>query len=26
VRVLGRRCSVGWDGIRLGGRVEAGVG
>ncbi|HSG07761.1 MAG TPA: DNA/RNA nuclease SfsA [Longimicrobiales bacterium] len=24
VRILGRRCSVAWDGIRLGGRVEAG--
>lgn len=26
VRVLGRRCSVGWEGIRLGGRVAVGVG
>lgn len=26
VRVRGRRCSVGWDGIRLGGRVPVGVG
>ena len=26
VRVLGRRCAVGWAGIRLGGRVEAGAG
>ena len=26
VRVLGRRCAVGWDGIRLGGRVDAGPG
>jgi sugar fermentation stimulation protein A len=26
VRVLGRRCSVDWHGIRLGGRVEAGAG
>lgn len=26
VRVLGRRCSVGWDGIRLGGPVSAGAG
>jgi len=26
VRVLARRCAVGWEGIRLGGRVEAGAG
>lgn len=26
VRVLGRRCSVTWEGIGLGERVEAGVG
>ena len=26
VGVLGRRCTVGWDGIRLGGRVPAGAG
>lgn len=26
VRVLGRRCSVEWEGIRLGGRVPAGAG
>ncbi|HKJ01851.1 MAG TPA: DNA/RNA nuclease SfsA [Longimicrobiales bacterium] len=26
VRILGRRCAVGWDGIRLGGRVDAGPG
>lgn len=26
VRVLGRRCSVGWEGIRLGGAVPAGAG
>lgn len=26
VRVLGRRCSVGWYGIRLGGPVPAGAG
>jgi len=26
VRILGRRCHVGWEGIRLGGRVPAGVG
>jgi len=26
VRILGRRCSVGWEGIRLGERVEAGPG
>lgn len=26
VRVLGRRCSVTWEGIRLGRRVEAGAG
>lgn len=26
VRVLGRRCSVRWDGIRLGGSVPAGAG
>lgn len=26
VRILGRRCAVAWDGIRLGGRVEAGPG
>ncbi len=26
VRVLGRRCEVGWEGIRLGARVEAGAG
>jgi sugar fermentation stimulation protein A len=25
VRVLGRRCSVGWEGIRLGGRVPVDV-
>lgn len=26
VRVLGRRCSVTWEGIALGDRVEAGAG
>jgi sugar fermentation stimulation protein A len=26
VRVLGRRCSVTWEGIRLGRRVRAGAG
>lgn len=26
VSVLGRRCSVAWEGIRLGGRVPAGAG
>lgn len=26
VRILGRRCAVGWDGIRMGARVEAGPG
>ena len=26
VHVLGRRCSVGWEGIRLGGRVPVAVG
>lgn len=26
VRVLGRRCVVGWEGIRLGEPVEAGAG
>lgn len=26
VRILGRRCSVSWDGIRLGAGVKAGVG
>jgi len=26
VRVLGRRCAVGWDGIRLGERVEVAAG
>lgn len=26
VRVLGRRCAVRWDGIRLGGPVPAGAG
>ena len=26
VRLLGRRCSVGWEGVRLGERVEVGVG
>lgn len=26
VRILGRRCAVGWEGIELGGRVPAGAG
>jgi len=26
VRIHGRRCSVGWEGIRLGGQVDAGPG
>ena len=26
VRILGRRCRVGWEGIELGGHVPAGAG